>query len=97
MSCSSYFPSMSSSPQVAPLLCIPVATGRPSRALGLPAEAFSGARRELCHLRSRVEEVCREEVDRIGRAGTAGDPPTRSCTDIIHNKRCKDVGLSSSE
>ncbi|XP_047434237.1 E3 ubiquitin/ISG15 ligase TRIM25-like isoform X2 [Mugil cephalus] len=54
--------------QAAPLLCVPLATGRHPRALGLPTEAFSGARRALCHLRSRMEEVCREEVDKISRA-----------------------------
>nr|XP_046229718.1 E3 ubiquitin/ISG15 ligase TRIM25-like isoform X3 [Scatophagus argus] len=53
--------------QAAPLLCVPLATGRHSRALSLPTEAFSGARRALCHLRSRMEEVCREEVDKICR------------------------------
>ncbi|KAF7652582.1 hypothetical protein LDENG_00095170 [Lucifuga dentata] len=51
--------------QAAPLLCIPLTTGRHSRALGPPTETFSGARRALCHLRSRTEEVCREEVDKI--------------------------------
>ncbi|XP_034998377.2 E3 ubiquitin/ISG15 ligase TRIM25 isoform X4 [Hippoglossus stenolepis] len=54
--------------QAAPLLCVPLATGRHSRALSLPTEAFSGARRALCHFRSRMEEVCREEVDKISRA-----------------------------
>ncbi|XP_033478820.1 E3 ubiquitin/ISG15 ligase TRIM25-like isoform X2 [Epinephelus lanceolatus] len=54
--------------QAAPLLCVPLTTGRHSRALSLPTEGFSGARRALCHLRSRMEEVCREEVDKISRA-----------------------------
>ncbi|KAM9857236.1 E3 ubiquitin/ISG15 ligase TRIM25-like isoform 2-T2 [Aulostomus maculatus] len=54
--------------QAAPLLCVCVNSARHPRALSLPTEAFSGARRELSHLRSRVEEVCREEVDRISRA-----------------------------
>ncbi|GLD63867.1 E3 ubiquitin/ISG15 ligase TRIM25-like isoform X3, partial [Lates japonicus] len=54
--------------QAAPLLCVPLTTGRHSRALSLPTEAFSGARKALCHLRSRMEEVCREEVDKISRA-----------------------------
>ncbi|XP_070684158.1 E3 ubiquitin/ISG15 ligase TRIM25-like [Pempheris klunzingeri] len=54
--------------QAAPLLCVPLTTGRHSRALSLPTEAFSGARRALCHLRSHMEEVCREEVDKISRA-----------------------------
>ncbi|XP_076585648.1 E3 ubiquitin/ISG15 ligase TRIM25-like isoform X3 [Chaetodon auriga] len=54
--------------QAAPLLCVPLSAGRHSRALSLPTEAFSGARRALCHLRSHMEEVCREEVDKISRA-----------------------------
>nr|XP_043872013.1 E3 ubiquitin/ISG15 ligase TRIM25-like isoform X3 [Solea senegalensis] len=54
--------------QVAPLLCVPLTAGRHSRALSLPTEAFSGARRALCHFRSRIEEVCREEVDKVSRA-----------------------------
>nr|XP_057921287.1 E3 ubiquitin/ISG15 ligase TRIM25-like [Doryrhamphus excisus] len=54
--------------QAAPLLCLPVPAARASRTLNLPTEAFSGARRTLCHLRSRVEEVCREEVDKISQA-----------------------------
>ncbi|XP_034542745.1 E3 ubiquitin/ISG15 ligase TRIM25-like isoform X2 [Notolabrus celidotus] len=54
--------------QAAPLLCVPLTTCRHSRGLSLPTEAFSSARRALCHLRSRMEEVCREEVDKISRA-----------------------------
>ncbi|XP_074487038.1 E3 ubiquitin/ISG15 ligase TRIM25-like isoform X2 [Sebastes fasciatus] len=54
--------------QAAPLLCVSLTAGRHSRALSLPTEGFSGARRALCHLRSRMEEVCREEVDKISRA-----------------------------
>ncbi|CAJ1052923.1 E3 ubiquitin/ISG15 ligase TRIM25-like isoform X3 [Xyrichtys novacula] len=54
--------------QAAPPLCVALSTGRHSRALSLPTEAFSGTRRVLCHLRSRMEEVCREEVDKISRA-----------------------------
>ncbi|XP_040001211.1 E3 ubiquitin/ISG15 ligase TRIM25-like [Xiphias gladius] len=54
--------------QAAPLLCVPLTAGQHPRALSLPAEAFSGARRALCQLRSRMEEVCREEVDKISRA-----------------------------
>ncbi|XP_075939129.1 E3 ubiquitin/ISG15 ligase TRIM25-like isoform X1 [Anarhichas minor] len=54
--------------QAAPLLCVPLTAGRHSRALSLPTEGFGGARRALCHLRSRMEEVCREEVDKISRA-----------------------------
>ncbi|KAG7218978.1 hypothetical protein INR49_019376 [Caranx melampygus] len=40
-------------------------------ALQSPQPAYGGLqrrRRALCHLRSRVEEVCREEVDKISRA-----------------------------
>uniref|UniRef100_A0A4W5K2Y4 Uncharacterized protein n=1 Tax=Hucho hucho TaxID=62062 RepID=A0A4W5K2Y4_9TELE len=57
--------------QAAPLLCVlpPTATGRRPRApLILPAEGFSAARRALSHLRARMEELCREEVDKISRA-----------------------------
>ncbi|XP_051940587.1 E3 ubiquitin/ISG15 ligase TRIM25-like isoform X1 [Hippocampus zosterae] len=55
--------------QVAPLLCLPVATAaRPSPTSGPSAEAFSGARGALGRLRSRLEEVCREEMDSISRA-----------------------------
>ncbi|XP_068607075.1 E3 ubiquitin/ISG15 ligase TRIM25-like [Brachionichthys hirsutus] len=50
--------------RAATLFGIPLTTG-PSRALSLPTEAFSGSRRALCHLRSRMEEVCREELDKI--------------------------------
>uniref|UniRef100_A0A3Q2WQF4 E3 ubiquitin/ISG15 ligase TRIM25-like n=2 Tax=Haplochromis burtoni TaxID=8153 RepID=A0A3Q2WQF4_HAPBU len=51
--------------QATQLLCMPFATGRHSGTLSLPTEAFSGARRALGHLRSHIEEVCREEVDKI--------------------------------
>ncbi|KAM9313684.1 E3 ubiquitin/ISG15 ligase TRIM25-like [Pholidichthys leucotaenia] len=61
--------------QAAPLLCIPLSAGRPAGAPSLPTEAFSGARRALCHLRSHVEEVCREEVDKISRAVNENDVP----------------------
>ncbi|XP_034756232.1 E3 ubiquitin/ISG15 ligase TRIM25-like isoform X2 [Etheostoma cragini] len=54
--------------QVAPLLCVPPSTSLQCRALGLPTEGFSSAWGALCRLRSRMEEVCREEVDKIGRA-----------------------------
>ncbi|XP_031144631.2 E3 ubiquitin/ISG15 ligase TRIM25-like isoform X3 [Sander lucioperca] len=54
--------------QVAPLLCVPLSTSLHSRALSLPSEGFSSAWGALCHLRSRMEEVCREEVDKISRA-----------------------------
>lgn len=81
--------SLSLSTQAAPLLCVPLTTARHSRALSLPTEAFSGARRALCHLRSRMEEVCREEMDKISRAGTAdpGDPGRRTVIkdDVIYS------------
>ncbi|XP_077380894.1 E3 ubiquitin/ISG15 ligase TRIM25-like [Festucalex cinctus] len=52
--------------QAAPLLCLPIpVAARPSVTSG---EAFSGARRALGRLRSRLEEACREEVDSISRA-----------------------------
>lgn len=54
--------------QAAPLL----ATGWHNRGGGSPTEAFAFARRALSHLRSRVEEVCREEVEKISRAGAIG-------------------------
>ncbi|XP_014040532.1 E3 ubiquitin-protein ligase TRIM47 isoform X2 [Salmo salar] len=55
--------------QAAPLLCVLPPTGRHPRApLILPAEGFSAARRALSHLRARMEELCREEVDKISRA-----------------------------
>ncbi|XP_055770111.1 E3 ubiquitin/ISG15 ligase TRIM25-like [Salvelinus fontinalis] len=55
--------------QAAPLLCVLPPTGRRHRApLILPAEGFSAARRALSHLRARMEELCREEVDKISRA-----------------------------
>ncbi|KAM8843155.1 E3 ubiquitin/ISG15 ligase TRIM25-like isoform 2-T2 [Synchiropus picturatus] len=54
--------------QAAPLLCLPPATGRQPRSLNLPSESLSGAQGALCHFRSRMEEVCREEVDKISRA-----------------------------
>ncbi|XP_061626673.1 tripartite motif-containing protein 16-like isoform X2 [Phyllopteryx taeniolatus] len=56
--------------QAAPMLCLPVpAAARPSVTSGPNAEAFSGARKALGRLRSRLEDVCREEVDSINRAG----------------------------
>nr|XP_046189922.1 stonustoxin subunit beta-like [Oncorhynchus gorbuscha] len=55
--------------QEAPLLCVLPPTGRRPRApLILPAEGFSAARRALFHLRARMEELCREEVDKINHA-----------------------------
>lgn len=55
---------------MASLLSIPPTSDQPSAAISLPTEAFSAARRALGNLRSRVEEVCREEVDKITHAGT---------------------------
>lgn len=55
--------------QAAPLLCIPLGADRPPRAFILPTEAFSDARKALSHLRSSIEDVCREEVERISRVG----------------------------
>ncbi|XP_031417757.1 E3 ubiquitin/ISG15 ligase TRIM25-like isoform X2 [Clupea harengus] len=54
--------------QAAPLLCILPASGRRPRAAGVPTECFRATRRALCHLRSRMEELCGEEVDKISRA-----------------------------
>ncbi|XP_071031494.1 E3 ubiquitin/ISG15 ligase TRIM25-like isoform X3 [Oncorhynchus clarkii lewisi] len=55
--------------QEAPLLCVLPPTGlRPRAPLILPAEGFSAARRALSHLRARMEELCREEVDKISHA-----------------------------
>lgn len=59
--------------QAAPLLCVPLATGWHNRGVGLPTEALGAARRALSLLRNRVEEVCREEVERISRAGMTGN------------------------
>ncbi|RVE75940.1 hypothetical protein OJAV_G00003820 [Oryzias javanicus] len=56
--------------QMASRLCVPPTADQPSAAISLPTEAFSAARRALGNLRSRVEEVCREEVDRITHAGS---------------------------
>lgn len=55
--------------QAAPPLSVPLTNGWHSRAVCLPSEAFGSARRALSHLCSRLEEVCREEVDKISRAG----------------------------
>ncbi|XP_033985926.1 tripartite motif-containing protein 16-like isoform X3 [Trematomus bernacchii] len=54
-------------PQAAPLLCVPLSS-RPSLSLSLPPEGFSGARRALSRLRSRMEELCREEGEKISHA-----------------------------
>ncbi|XP_072240720.1 E3 ubiquitin/ISG15 ligase TRIM25-like isoform X1 [Leuresthes tenuis] len=78
--------------QAAPLLCVPLTADQHSRASGLPTEAFSGARRALCHLRSRIEEVCREEVDKISRAVHDNCVPGRECVKGVQNpgaENCK--------
>ncbi|KAK5925890.1 hypothetical protein CgunFtcFv8_021506 [Champsocephalus gunnari] len=53
--------------QAAPLLCVPLSS-RPSLSLSLPPEGFSGVRRALSRLRSRMEELCREEGEKISHA-----------------------------
>lgn len=55
---------------MASLLRVPPTADQPCAVISLPTEAFSGARRALGNLRSRVEEVCMEEVDKISYAGT---------------------------
>ncbi|XP_056266289.1 E3 ubiquitin-protein ligase RNF135-like isoform X2 [Pseudoliparis swirei] len=68
--------------QAAPPLCVPLPPGRHSRALSLPPEGFSGARRALCALRSRMEEVCREEVDKVSRAVNENDVSGGECVKV---------------
>lgn len=46
----------------------PVSGSGPGRAPDLSSEVFSGARRALCVLRSRLEELCREEVNNINKS-----------------------------
>eukprot|EP00066_Takifugu_rubripes_P021783 XP_011611049.1 PREDICTED: E3 ubiquitin/ISG15 ligase TRIM25-like isoform X2 [Takifugu rubripes] len=53
--------------QAAPPLFV-TTNGWHNRAVCLPSEAFGSARRALSHLCSRLEEVCREEEDKISRA-----------------------------
>lgn len=53
--------------QSAPLLLLPVSCSGPAQLRELPSDVFSGAQRALCHLRSRLEELCREEVDDINK------------------------------
>ncbi|XP_076026829.1 E3 ubiquitin/ISG15 ligase TRIM25-like [Genypterus blacodes] len=65
--------------QAAPLLCMPLVISRPSRALSLPTETFSTGRKALCHLRSRMEELCREEVDKISRSVNENYVPGGEC------------------
>ncbi|XP_028266610.1 E3 ubiquitin/ISG15 ligase TRIM25-like isoform X2 [Parambassis ranga] len=78
--------------QAAPLLCTPLAAGRHTTALSLPTEAFSGARRALCHLRSHMEEVCREEVDKISRAVNENYMPGGECV-----KGCRNHSVENSK
>ncbi|KAG7491447.1 hypothetical protein MATL_G00003790 [Megalops atlanticus] len=54
--------------QSASLLCVLPASGRRPRAAEISTECFSAARRALSHLRARMEELCREEVEKITRA-----------------------------
>ncbi|XP_038146574.1 E3 ubiquitin/ISG15 ligase TRIM25-like [Cyprinodon tularosa] len=61
--------------QAAPLLCIPPITDQHYKTFSLPAEAFSDARKALSHLRSCIEDVCREQVDKISRAGNENYVP----------------------
>ncbi|XP_036798223.1 E3 ubiquitin/ISG15 ligase TRIM25 isoform X6 [Oncorhynchus mykiss] len=66
--------------QEAPLLCVLPPTGwRPRAPLILPAEGFSAARRALSHLRARMEELCREEVDKISHAGGGMNESSSAC------------------
>lgn len=77
-------------PQAAALLCIPVAADRPPGTFSLAPEAFSDARRALSHLRSCIEDVCREEVDRIGRVGMEESP---AVPNIAFTPRKQPAGL----
>ncbi|XP_016525746.1 E3 ubiquitin/ISG15 ligase TRIM25-like [Poecilia formosa] len=77
--------------QAAMLLCVPIAANRPSGAFSLAPEAFSDARRALSHLRSCIEDVCREEVDRIGRAGNENCVPAR---ELVNGGQSNPVGNS---
>ncbi|KAJ8263829.1 hypothetical protein GJAV_G00141770, partial [Gymnothorax javanicus] len=52
----------------ASLLCPLPACGRRPRAAEISTDCFDAARRELAHLRARMEELWREEVDKITRA-----------------------------
>ncbi|XP_008434052.1 E3 ubiquitin/ISG15 ligase TRIM25-like [Poecilia reticulata] len=77
--------------QAAALLCVPVSADRPSGTFNLAPEAFSDARRALSHLRSCIEDVCREEVDRIGRVGNENCVPTR---ELVNGGQSNRVGNS---
>ncbi|KAM6939499.1 E3 ubiquitin/ISG15 ligase TRIM25-like [Xenentodon cancila] len=65
--------------QAAPLLCVSLATEWPSREFSPSTDAFSGARRALSSLRSRMEDVCRDEVDKISHAVSQNHTPSREC------------------
>uniref|UniRef100_A0A3B3IEW6 E3 ubiquitin/ISG15 ligase TRIM25-like n=1 Tax=Oryzias latipes TaxID=8090 RepID=A0A3B3IEW6_ORYLA len=65
--------------QMASLLRVPPTADQPCAVISLPTEAFSGARRALGNLRSRVEEVCMEEVDKISYAVSENWVSGREC------------------
>ncbi|KAI1886660.1 hypothetical protein AGOR_G00198090 [Albula goreensis] len=52
----------------ASLLCVPPACGRRPRAAEISTECFGATRRALSHLRARMEDLWREEVEKITRA-----------------------------
>ncbi|XP_072319862.1 E3 ubiquitin/ISG15 ligase TRIM25-like [Eucyclogobius newberryi] len=54
--------------QAALLLLLPVSTRAPCRTPVLSLDVFGGARSVLCRLRSRVDDLCREEVDHINKS-----------------------------
>ncbi|KAM4595570.1 E3 ubiquitin/ISG15 ligase TRIM25-like isoform 3-T3 [Fundulus diaphanus] len=68
--------------QAAPLLCIPLVADQHSRTFSRPTEAFSDARKALSHLRSSIEDVCREQVDKISRAGNENFVPGRELVNV---------------
>ncbi|KAJ8283244.1 hypothetical protein COCON_G00020940 [Conger conger] len=53
--------------RAASLLCVQSASGRRPRAAEISTDCFSAARRGLSHLKARMEELWREEVDKITR------------------------------
>ncbi|KAM4595568.1 E3 ubiquitin/ISG15 ligase TRIM25-like isoform 1-T1 [Fundulus diaphanus] len=73
--------------QAAPLLCIPLVADQHSRTFSRPTEAFSDARKALSHLRSSIEDVCREQVDKISRAGNENFVPGRELVNDGQNYR----------
>ncbi|XP_064179752.1 E3 ubiquitin/ISG15 ligase TRIM25-like [Anguilla rostrata] len=54
--------------RAASLLCVQPACGRRPRAAEVSTDCFGAARRALSHLRARMEELWREEVDKITKA-----------------------------